>query len=132
MKKLAWVAFGLAGVALAQGGIPTDISEWFSDTAALAAVVAALVALIRRHVWKSLDGLYVVALSLVVGVVLAYFGHRLGYVGGDWLAFGIMAGLGASGATAWLKGVVGGGGGGGGSALPASDTHTDAGRARLR
>lgn len=130
MKKLAWVAFGLAGMALAQGDIPTDISSWFTDTAALAAVVASVVALIRRHIWKSLDGLYVVALSLVVGVALAFLGHRLGYVGGDWLAFGVMAGLGASGATAWLKGVVGGGGGGG--APPASDTHTDAGRARLR
>lgn len=130
MKKLAWVAFGLAGMALAQGNIPTDISEWFRDTAALAAVVAGVVALIRKHVWKTLDGLYVVALSLVVGVALAYFGHRLGYVGGDWLAFGVMAGLGASGATAWLKGVVGGGGGG--SAPPAGDTRTDAGRARLR
>ncbi|RTH00929.1 hypothetical protein CSW50_10080 [Thermus scotoductus] len=129
MKKLAWVVFGLAGVALAQSDIPTDISEWFRDTAALAAVVAGVVALIRKHIWKTLDGLYVAALSLVVGVALAYFGHRLGYVGGDWLAFGVMAGLGASGATAWLKGVVGGGGG---SAPPAGDTRTDAGRARLR
>lgn len=132
MRKLAWVVFGLAGMALAQSDIPTDISEWFRDTAALAAVVVSVVALIRKHIWKTLDGLYVVALSLVVGVALAYFGHRLGYVGGDWLAFGIMAGLGASGATAWLKGVVGGSGGGGGSAPPAGDTRTDAGRARLR
>jgi len=128
MKKLAWVVFGLAGMALAQGNIPTDISEWFRDTAALAAVVAGVVALIRKHVWQSLDGLYVAALSLVVGVVLAYFGHRLGYVGGDWLAFGVMAGLGASGATAWLKGVVGGGGG----SAPAGDMGHDASRSRLR
>lgn len=128
MRTLAAVLVVL-GLALAQS-IPTDIGQWFTDTAALAAVVAGLVALIRKHVWKSMDGLYVVALSLVVGVALAFLGHRLGYVGGDWLAFGVMAGLGASGATAWLKGVVGSGGGGG--SAPAGDMGHDAGRSRLR
>lgn len=47
MRKL--VALALLGpMALAQeGSIPTDISQWFASTASLAAVVAALVALVR-------------------------------------------------------------------------------------
>ncbi|GAA6745338.1 MAG: hypothetical protein ACK4G4_12235 [Thermus sp.] len=127
MRKL--VALALLGpMALAQGeGIPTDIASWFTDVASLAAVVAASVALIRKHVLRSLNGVAVVGLSLALGVALAYLGHRMGYVGPDWLAFGLMAGLGASGGTAYLKSLTGGGG-----KDAAGDTRTDAGRARLR
>lgn len=128
MRQLIGI-LAVGSLALAQGDIPSDISAWFRDTAALAAVVAAMVALIRKHIWKGLDGLYVVLVSMVIGVALAYLGHRMGYVGPDWVTFGFMAGLGASGGTAWLRSVVGGGSG----APPASgDTRTDAERARLR
>ncbi|UZX16571.1 hypothetical protein KQ693_05945 [Thermus sp. PS18] len=116
------------GMALAQGeGIPTDVASWFTDVASLAAVVAALVALVRKHVLKALDGLAVVGLSVVLGVVLAYLGHALGYLGQDWLVFGLMAGLGASGGTAYLKSLTKGDGG-----APSGDTRADASRARLR
>jgi len=117
------LALGLAQDA----GIPTNVAEWFVSQASLAAVVAALVAFIRKHVWKSLDGAVVVAVSVALGIVLAYLGHRLGYLGGDWLVFGLMAGLLASGGVDALRGIVKGGGGG-----TPGNTHTDAGRARLR
>ena len=127
MRKL--VALTLLGsMALAQGeDIPTDIAAWFTDVASLAAVVAALVALARKHLWRSLDGVAVVGLSLALGVALAYLGHRMGYVGPDWITFGLMAGLGASGGTAYLKSLAGGGG-----KDAASDTRADADRSRLR
>lgn len=131
MRKLALLgSMALLGsVALAQeGGIPTDIASWFTDTAALAAVVAALVALIRKHVLRSLDGVAVVGLSLALGVGLAYLGHRMGYVGPDWFSFGLMAGLGASGGTAYLKSLAGGRG----KDAPSGDTRADADRSRLR
>jgi len=126
MRRLAVLAL-LGSMALAQGGdIPTDIAAWFADVASLAAVVAALVALARKHLWRSLDGVAVVGLSLALGVALAYLGHRMGYVGPDWITFGLMAGLGASGGTAYLKSLAGGG------KDAASDTRADADRARLR
>lgn len=128
MRKLVALAL-LGSMALAQGeDIPTDIAAWFSDVASLAAVVAALVALARKHLWRSLDGVAVVGLSLALGVALAYLGHRMGYVDADWLVFGLMAGLGASGGTAYLKGLTRSGG----KDVPGGDTPTDADRARLR
>ena len=115
------------GVALAQeGSIPTDIRQWFASTASLAAVVAALVALVRKHILRTLDGLAVVVLSLVLGVGLAYVGKLMGYLGGDWLLFGLSAGLMASGGLDILRSVARGSGDAKG------DTGTDASRSRLR
>ena len=126
MRKLVALAL-LGSLALAQGGdIPTDISQWFASTASLAAVVAALVALIRKHILKTLDGLAVVGVSLVLGVGLAYVGKLLGYLGGDWLLFGLSAGLMASGGVDLLRSVTRR------SGAPSGDTRTDAGRSRLR
>jgi hypothetical protein len=119
------LAFGLA---LAQDvGIPTNLAEWFASQASLAAVVAALVAFIRKHVWKGLDGVAVVGVSVALGIALAYLGHRLGYLGSDWPAFGVATGLLASGGVDALRGVLRAGG----SGAP-SDTRTDADRSRLR
>ena len=129
MRKLVALApLALLGsVALAQGeDIPTDISQWFTSTASLAAVVAALVALIRQHILKGLDGLAVVGVSLALGVALAYAGKLMGYLGGDWPLFGLSAGLMASGGVDLLRSVTRG------SGAPSGDTRTDAGRARLR
>lgn len=121
------LGFVLSGLALAQeGSIPTDIRQWFTSTASLAAVVAALVALIRKHIWKTLDSLAVVGVSLVLGVGLAYVGKLMGYLGGDWFLFGLSAGLMASGGVDLLRSVARSGN------APSGDTRTDAGRARLR
>lgn len=143
MRKLAWAAFGLAGTALAQSDIPTDVSSWFTDAAALAAVVAFVVSLLRKHLLRQVDGPAVVALSAAVGVVLAYAGQRLGYALPQHpVVYGVTAGLLASGGVDFLKKVLPQGGqkaeggqgtgGGGDSAPPAGDARTDAGRARLR
>lgn len=113
-------------LALAQESIPTDISQWFTNTAALAAVVAALVALLRKHVWTTLDGLPVVAVSILLGGVLGYVGKLLGYLGADWLIFGLSAGVMASGGVDLLRGIARGNG------APSGDTAADADRARLR
>jgi len=131
-KTLAILAFGW-GFVLAQGAdaVPTDISQWFASTASLAAVVAALVSLLRKHVLKTIDGLPVLGLSLALSLLLAFVGHKLGYLGADWLAFGFGAFAIASGGTAYLKS-LGSGGSGGGDAQAPGDTRTDAGRARLR
>ena len=133
-KSLVFVVV-VGNLALAQDSIPTDISQWFASSAALAAVVAALVALIRKHLWKKLDGLPVVAVSVVLGVVLGYVGKLLGYLGSDWLLFGLSAGFMASGGVDLLKSLRGGGNGGSNDSQndsPAGDTDADAARARLR
>jgi hypothetical protein len=130
MWKFLVFAVVAGNLALSQDSIPTDISQWFSTTAALAAVVAALVALVRKHIWKGLDGLPVVAASVVLGGVLGYVGKLLGYLGGDWLLFGLSAGFMASGGIDLLKSLRGGGNGG--DNAPAGDTDADTARTRLR
>jgi hypothetical protein len=119
------------GLALAQDvGIPPNLAEWFASQASLAAVVVALVALIRKHVWKSLDGMAVVGVGVALGIVLAYLGHRFNYLGADWFTFGLMAGLLASGGVDAIRGALKGGGSsahGGAGGAP-----SDVDRARLR
>ena len=135
MWKSLVFAIVAGSMALAQDSIPTDISQWFASSAALAAVVAALVALIRKHLWKKLDGLPVVAVSIALGVVLGFLGKSLGYLGSDWLLFGLSAGFMASGGVDLLKSLRGGGNGGSNDSQndsPAGDTDADAARARLR
>ena len=134
MWKSVIFAVVAGSLALAQDSIPTDISQWFANTAALAAVVAALVALIRKHLWKGLDGLLVVAVSIVLGGALGYLGKSLGYLGGDWLLFGLSAGFMASGGVDLLKSLRGGKNASpiDGGAEPAGDTDIDAARSRLR
>lgn len=123
-RLLAILAFGWGFLAFAQGSgtIPTDLGAWFASTASLAAVVAAFVALVRKHIWKSLEGVGVLALSFVLSVGLAFVGNKLGYLGADWLSFGLGAFLLASGGTSYIRSL--------GNA--AGDTRTDADRARLR
>lgn len=130
MHKVSWTMGGLllGSMALAQGDtLPTDIATWFSSSAALAAVVATLVALVRKHLLKSLEGVAVVGFSLVLGVALAYLGKLLGYLGNDWPVFGLSAGLIASGGTDFLKGLINSN-----AKAAAVDPRVDAGRDRLR
>jgi hypothetical protein len=132
MRRILATASVLAlGLALAQDvGIPTNLAEWFASQASLAAVVAALVALVRKHVWKSLDGVAVVGVSVALGIALAYLGHRWGYLGADWLTFGLMAGFLASGGVDAIRNVLKGGSSGAPGAT--SGAPPDAERARLR
>jgi small basic protein len=119
------------GLALAQDvGIPPNLADWFVSQASLAVVVAALVALVRKHLWKSLDGAVVVGVSIVMGIVLAYLGHRLGYLGADWFVFGLAAGLLASGGVDAIRSALKGGGNG--APGGASGAFPNADRARLR
>jgi small basic protein len=132
MRRILVTAAALvSGMALAQDvSIPTNVAEWFTSQVSLAAVVAALVALVRKHLWKSLDGPAVVGTSVALGVVLAYLGHRLGYLGSDWFTFGMVAGLLASGGVDALRGIVKGGGSG--APGGAGGAPSDADRVRLR
>ena len=86
-------------------GISLDVAQWFVSIPALAAVIASLVALIRKHLLP-LDGKLVIILSLVVGLGLGYGGHLLGYLGDNWLVFGLMAALTASGGVDVAKGLT--------------------------
>lgn len=128
MQKLAmFMAAVIFSLAFAQAeSIPTDLSQWFASTAALAAVVAALVAFLRKHVFKALDGLAVVAVSIALGGILGYVGKLAGYLGSDWLIFGLSAGLMASGGIDLLREIAGKNNG------PGGNTATDAEHARLR
>ena len=131
MRKVLAVPVLVFGLALAQDvGISPNLAEWFASQASLAAVVAAIVALVRKHLWKSLDGVAVVGVSVVVGVVLAYLGHRLDYLEADWLVFGLTAGLLASGGVDALRAIVKGGGSG--APEGAGNAPSDAERSRLR
>ncbi len=123
MKKVLFGVFGvvLAGLAVAQGenGVNlSDFASWFTSPHTLAAVVVGLVALVRKHFFK-LDGILVPATALVLGVVLAFLGKLLGHVTGNWVFFGLQAGLEAvlavTGIRAVLQGLPQRGGDGGGA-----------------
>jgi hypothetical protein len=131
MRRTLAVASVLAlAPALAQDvGIPPNLAEWFASQASLAVVVAALVALVRKHLWKGLDGAAVVGVSVALGIVLAYLGHRLNHLGADWFTFGLMAGLLASGGMDAIRSTMKGGSG---ASSDASGAPPDADRARLR
>jgi len=132
-KALAVLSVLVFGLALAQEeGIPTNLAKWFTSQVSLAAVVAALVALIRKHLWKSLDGAAVVGVSVALGVALAYLGHRLGYLGEGWFAFGVLAGFLASGGVDALRAIVKGGGNDAPGSPGDPGSGPDAERARLR
>lgn len=102
----------LAGVAFAQeaAAAGVDVASWFASTAALAAVVVAVVSFVKTHVLKNLHGLATVAVSLVVGVALGLAGAFMGYIEGGvaaGLSFGAAAGFLASGGWDALTGLLG-------------------------
>lgn len=112
LKHLFLLAPFLVGFALAQDTTTStapDIAAWFASTAALAGVVAAAVALLRKHVLKTLDGVGVILASIVVGALLGLVGQLLGYVEGGafaGLTFGAAAGLMASGGVDAVRAVL--------------------------
>lgn len=87
--------------------VPLNPSQWATDVGALAAVVGFAVSFIRKHLAPGLDGLAVVGTSLAVGVAAAYGLDLAGYrVPEHPFAYGLQAGLVASGATAYLKNLL--------------------------
>src|SRR5690606_20757643 len=102
----------LLGFAFAQEVAPVapDVGAWFASTAALAAVVAAVVAFLKKHVLTGLDGLATVLASLAVGALLGLVGHALGFLTDGLLpalGFGVSAGLVASGGWDAITGLLG-------------------------
>ena len=89
--------------------IPTDIASWFTSTAALAAVIVAVVAFLKRNVLKNLHDLATVLVSLGLGAIAGVGGHFLGHLDGGLpqaLAFGVAAGFLASGGWDALSGLT--------------------------
>lgn len=131
-------------VALGQGQdvgeltIP-DLQTLFSSPHALALFVVGLISFARKHFLGSrLDGFVVPVASLVLGLALAFLGRLLGYLGDNWLSFGLMAGIEAplivSGARTLLSRTTGTPAtevGGGGNAQASADS-TSPERTRLR
>ncbi|MBX3139835.1 MAG: hypothetical protein KF875_03715 [Trueperaceae bacterium] len=101
----------LFGVAFAQEAVTSgfDLASLFIDAASLAVAVVAIVAFLREHLIKSVQGIGVVLLSLGVGAGLGLAGSALGYVDGGALAgvgLGLSAGLLASGGWDAITGAL--------------------------
>lgn len=97
MRKFTWllVAVPFAGLTLAQEGdvsIP-EFSQWFASPHTLALVVVGLVSLVRKHLLTKLDGLAVPVVALVLAIALSFVGNQAGYLSGNWVMFGLQAGL---------------------------------------
>lgn len=116
LPVLALLVIGAAALfgnlAFAQtSAAPTfDLAAWFVDTAALAVVIAGVVAFIREHILKTLEGVGVVLTSLAIGAAFGVGGHVLGYLTGGLvpsLVFGVSAGLAASGGWDAISGLLG-------------------------
>lgn len=125
---------GVSAVLAAFGaafGVPSDLALWYQSPIALAGVVAALVALVRKHVWRA-EGPWGIALSVALAIVLSYLGHLAGHLTADWLGFGLVAGAMASGGVDLVRSIAQGGGGGGAPASPAGSSSPDVERSRLR
>lgn len=100
MKRflLFLTALCISAVALAQAlDLPPtpsfDLAEWAASTAALAAVIVFLVAVIRKYVWGA-DGNQVPLLSVAIGLVAGVGLALAGYFDGD-IVSGIIHGLSA-------------------------------------
>lgn len=104
MKALIAILTVLAALG-ASIGVPGDLALWYQSPMALAGVVAALVALVRKHLWRP-EGPMAVVLSVALGLVLAYLGHLAGHVAGDWLSFGLLAGALASGGVDLVRSIT--------------------------
>lgn len=112
MRKVVLFVPFLLGFAFAQEVAPVapDVAAWFASTTALAGIVVAAVAFLKRHVLKTLDGLATVLASLAVGGLLGLIGHWVGFLTDGLmpaLGFGVSAGLIASGGWDAITGLLG-------------------------
>lgn len=109
MARLIPLVLGALGALI--GVDSTDPSVWFVDAATLAVIVAAVVAYLRQHVLKNLDGIAVVFAAIATGGVFGVIGNLAGFLSGslpESLAFGVCAGWLASGGIDALRAVFGG------------------------
>lgn len=87
-----------------------DIGSLFTSTASLAAFIVTVVQFVRAHLWKTADGIPLVAFTFIVGVALAVGGFYMGVLPvADIvaaIAFGITASLTAIGGVNLLKAVA--------------------------
>ena len=96
-------------------GVPPNPADWFTETAVLAAVIAAVVALLKNNFLKDLTGLNTVIASLITGAVLSVLGtFDLPFFGQlhdrsllDALLFGLQSAVIASGGWDVIKGLIG-------------------------
>ena len=90
--------------------IPTDIAAWFASSAALAAVIVALVAFVKKNLIPTLTGIATVFVSLGLGAAAGLIGHFAGYLTDGItpaLMFGVSAGFLASGGWDAIAGLMG-------------------------
>lgn len=108
MARVIPIILGFLGTLI--GIDTTDPTQWFTETATLSVVVAAVVAYLRQHVLKDLDGIRVVFTSIGTGALLGVTGNVAGFLTGtlpEAIAFGVAAGWLASGGIDALRAVFG-------------------------
>ncbi len=113
----------LFGVAMAQEPT-TDPSSWFGSTAALAAVIASVVQVLKNLV-PQIKGVVTLLVSGIVGIALALVGNGLGLLPGslgEVLIFGVTAAAVASGLKGTLNSFAAKVGNGGPPTPPSSGT----------
>lgn len=103
--------FTLVALAFAQAVEPNwNVTAWAGSLLAFAGGVSAIMAVIRRYAWKSLDGDLVkgvaVAVGVATGIVLAIFNQFDSIAAGA--VQGLLAGLGSFLGVDVLRDVVGG------------------------
>lgn len=109
MRRYFKIALGLilvallVGFALAQDDLPAptfDPATWFASTAALAGVIVAAVAFIKRNILQSLSGIGTIVFSFALGIAVSVAATFTGYFDATLLeavSFGAGAALLASG-----------------------------------
>lgn len=103
------IVFILSALATALGLPASDPTTWFGETAALAVVVAAVIAAIRKAL--NLDGIAVVIASVIAGGGLGGIGFAGGLFAADTslvqaIAFGLGAGWLASGGVDLIRSLL--------------------------
>lgn len=58
--------------------IPTDIQQWFTDTATLSAVILVTITFIKTNIYK-LQGIQTLIASFALGTLLSFTGYFLGH-----------------------------------------------------
>jgi len=113
MKRITLlvILFALTAIAFAQAVEPNwNVTEWGESLLAFAGGIAGITAIIRKYLWKDLDGdmvkVFAVAAGLVVGVGLSFTPLIDGLAAGA--VQGLLAGLASFLGVDALRGIVGG------------------------